>query len=277
MTTHKYNLIIPIFLPFEGCENRCIYCNQRLLHPDVEEVSAKNIEKTIYRYLQSSRTKRELTNIEVAFYGGSFTSIKLEQQFYLLGVLKKYIQKKEIDGIRFSTRPDKLNKTILKDYRQYGVTTIEIGAQSFNDNVLYAIKRNHTAQDIKNAISLLKEANFATSIHLMFGLPFSTIEDDIMSIEETIKLSPNYVRIHPTLVLKGTELAELYLNNQYKPLSLEEAVNIISIALKKFKEANIKVIRVGLHNDENLANPNTIIAGPFHPSIRQLAEKRLIL
>lgn len=273
----KYNLIIPIFLPFEGCENRCIYCNQRLLHPDVEEVSSENIEKTIYKYLRSSRTKRELTNIEVAFYGGSFTSIEEERQFFLLKILKKYIQNKEIDGIRFSTRPDKLNKNVLTDYKHYGVTTIEIGAQSFKNNVLNAIKRNHTAQDIRNAINLLKEANFITSIHLMFGLPFSTIEDDIISIEETIKLSPNYVRIHPTLVLKGTELADLYLNNQYKPLSLEEAVDIISIALKKFKEANIKVIRVGLHNDDNLANPNTIIAGPFHPSIKQLAEKKLKL
>ncbi|MGB9600242.1 MAG: elongator complex protein 3 [Myxococcota bacterium] len=273
----EYNLIIPLFLPFEGCEHRCIYCNQRLLHPENDAISNKIIDETIHRYLTSYKKPREITNIEVAFYGGSFTAISIERQLKLLEVLKTYIQNRVIDGIRFSTRPDKLNKDLLIRYKTYGVTTIEIGAQSFNDNILKAIKRNHTAQDIKDAITLLKREDFICSLHLMFGLPFSTIEDDITSIEETIKLSPNFVRIHPTLVLRGTELEQLYLGSKYRPLTLNEATEIIGIALRRFYESNIKVIRVGLHNDENLISPETIVAGPFHPSIRQLAEKRLNL
>jgi histone acetyltransferase (RNA polymerase elongator complex component) len=188
-----------------------------------------------------------------------------------LSIVNGFILDSTIDGIRFSTRPDRLPIEMLDVYRRLGVSTIEIGAQSFKDSVLRFIKRNHTAQDVRDAVYRLKEHGFRTSIHLMLGLPSSSHNDDIYSIEETIKLQPDYVRLHPTLVLKDTELEELYRSGKYTPLSLSEAIKILKYALKRFSESNIRVIRVGLHNDDNLVNPETIVAGPFHPSLRELA------
>ena len=270
----KRHLIIPIFLPFVGCKNHCIYCNQRLLHPENTELSETAFDNIIMEYTNTCRWKREDTDIEVAFYGGSFTGIERKMQIEVLDYLQKHIRDHKIDGIRFSTRPDMIDADLLKIYREMAVKTIEIGAQSFNDSVLQSIKRGHSAQDTRESITLLKSYEFRTSIHLMFGLPGSTIEDDKESIEETIRLSPDYVRIHPTLVLKGTELERLYREGRYKPLEIYEAVEIIRYALKGFEDADIKVIRVGLHNDEYLANPDTVVAGPFHPSLRTLAEQK---
>lgn len=267
----KRFLIIPLFLPFEGCENRCIYCNQRALHPEMINLSKKEIEKTIKQYLASFKGERGLTTVEVAFYGGTFTAIEKERQIELLSIVNGFILDSTIDGIRFSTRPDRLPIEMLDVYRRFGVSTIEIGAQSFKDSVLRFIKRNHTAQDVRDAVYRLKEHGFRTSIHLMLGLPSSSHNDDIYSIEETIKLQPDYVRLHPTLVLKDTELEELYRSGKYTPLSLSEAIKILKYALKRFSESNIRVIRVGLHNDDNLVNPETLVAGPFHPSLRELA------
>jgi len=271
----KRFLIIPIFLPFEGCEHRCIYCNQRLLHPENIDISPQNIKNKIYQYISTYQGDRNRTEIEVAFYGGSFTALNTERQIQLLSSVNEYFQSKLIDGIRFSTRPDKIQKDLLKTYKKLGVSTIEIGGQIFNDNILNKIKRNHTAKDIRDAVKELKSYGFRTSIHLMFGLPFSSTQDDIFSIEETIKLSPDFVRLHPTLVLKNTELEQLYLKGGYKPLSLDQTIYILRYAIKRFSQSDIKIIRVGLHNDEFLMKPGTIVAGPFHPSLKQLAMKDL--
>lgn len=270
MKHHKKNIIIPIFLPFEGCNNRCIYCNQRLLHPASENITSEEIENKIANYLSTIKRDRGGLNIEVAFYGSTFTNINIEKQKYLLNCIQKFIANKTIDGIRFSTRPDTLDLEKVEIYREKNVTTIEIGAQTFNDNVLGFIKRNHSSSDIKKSLNLLKSNKFKTSLHLMFGLPYSTYQDDINSIEETINLKPDFVRLHPTLVLKDTELERLYKEGIYKPLSMEDAIKILRYALKRFSEAGIRVIRVGLHNDENLLNPSTFVAGPFHPSLRQM-------
>jgi radical SAM enzyme (TIGR01210 family) len=271
----KRHLIIPVFLPFSGCKNRCIFCNQRILHPEPVELSEESFDKKILKYTKTCRWKREDTEIEVAFYGGSFTGISDESQIELLNYLQKHIKNRTIDSIRFSTRPDIIKSELLRIYKEMGVNTIEIGAQTFNDSVLKLINRGHTAEDTRRCILLLKSSGFRTSIHLMFGLPGSTYEDDKNSIEETIKLSPDYVRIHPTLVLKGTVLERLYKEGSYKPLEITEAIDIVRCALKRFRETGIKVIRVGLHNDENLANPDTVVAGPFNPSLRELAERSM--
>lgn len=271
----KNNLIIPIFLPFAGCLNRCIYCNQRLLHPQSLDVTSDTVDKTIADYTRTFKGRRDETNIEVAFYGGSFTGLKRDKQIQILTLFKKHLKDKTIDGLRFSTRPDMISDSILQISRENGVRTIEIGAQTFSDRVLQMIGRGHNAQHTRDAISQIKKYGFLTSLHLMFGLPGATYEDDIQSIEETVRLSPNYVRLHPTLVLKNTILEEIYRRGEYRPLNLNEAIEIIRYAMKRFLKARIRIIRVGLHNDENLRDSNILIAGPYHPSLRQIASRDL--
>ncbi len=272
MKRNKRNFIIPVFLPFTGCTNRCMYCNQRALHPEAENPNPEMIKEKICRYLSTIGRKKEDSDIEVAFYGGTFTNISNERQRELLNALSEFIECKKIDGIRFSTRPDNLDSAMLEYYKKSGVTTIEIGAQSFRDEVLRFVRRNHSSEDIRDSVILLQTYGFRTSLHLMFGLPLSGYEDDIYSIEETIRLKPDFVRLHPTLVLRDTELETLYKSGRYEPLSLKDTLRILRYALRRFRESGINVIRVGLHNDDNLVNPGTLIAGPFHPSLRQIAE-----
>ena len=88
---------------------------------------------------------------------GSFTGIDEENQEKLLKVAHKYVENKQVDGIRVSTRPDYINKQKLKLLKKYGVKTIELGVQSTNDYILNKAKRGHTFEDVKRHQNLLED------------------------------------------------------------------------------------------------------------------------
>jgi radical SAM enzyme (TIGR01210 family) len=270
----KSNYIIPIFVPHLGCPHDCVFCNQREITGVRNDLSKEEVLDKIEDYL--STIPKSARRIEVAFYGGSFTGIDPRYQLELLSAAKMILDKEVITGIRLSTRPDYIDEEILERLQEYGVGTIELGVQSLDDNVLSASNRGHSREDVKKAVSLIKNYNFKLGLQVMPGLPNSTRTSDLDTGTEVIELSPDFVRIYPTLVIKNTELAELYKSGRYQPLSLEEAVDISAELLEKFKRAGINVIRVGLQPSEGV-NAKEVLAGPFHPSFRQLVESRLLL
>ncbi|WP_018250067.1 elongator complex protein 3 [Orenia marismortui] len=270
----KDNYIIPIFVPHLGCPHDCVFCNQREITGVRTRLSQDEVIHKIDSYL--STIPKTAKKIEVAFYGGSFTGVDPKYQIELLSVAKERLVQGRINGIRLSTRPDYINNQILLRLKKYGVTAIELGAQSLKDEVLKASTRGHSRSDVIKAVNLIRKYDFKLGLQIMPGLPASNLESDIATAKEIINLNPDFVRIYPTLVIKGTELAELYKAKKYTPLSLEDAVEISSLLLQYFKEAGIKVIRIGLQPSEGVNNEQ-VVAGPFHSSFRQLVESRLLL
>ena len=128
----------------------------------------------------------------------------------LLQAAKPYIGPEGFAGIRLSTRPDAIDPPILKLLQSYGVSAIELGVQSMSDRVLQANGRGHTAEDVRQAARLIRQAGFALGLQMMTGLYESTIEDDWNTAREIAALSPQTVRIYPTITIRGTELADLY-------------------------------------------------------------------
>jgi len=135
--------------------------------------------------------------------------------------------------------------------------------------------RGHTKQDVVRATRDLTKIGLVFSCHQMIGLPGATVSDDLETTVEIVKLKPKYVRIHPTLVLKGTELECMYNRGEYKPLDLDEAVNTTEKAVRLYRSAGILVIRVGVHPSELLKE--SIVAGPWHPAFRELVESRYLM
>lgn len=270
----KTHYIIPIFVPFAGCPNKCVFCNQNKISGAEGIPNEHEVNDTIQSYLKTIPSRNNII-IEVAYYGGSFTGLPIDIQRKLLNPALVAKSKGLITNIRLSTRSDYINIEILDLLKEYKVNIIELGVQSLNDDVLRISQRGHDSLTVKKAISEIKESGFTLGVQLMIGLPGDTKEYFYETVNGVIKLQPDFIRLYPTLVIEGTELAHLYKQGKYKPLSLSEAIELSKIALVRFNENNIPVIRIGLQPTDEINN-DKILAGPFHPAFRELVEADLM-
>ena len=276
MITIKKQYIIPIFVPHLGCPNDCIFCNQKSISGQTKQVTKDDVKKIIEEHLKYIK---ENSKVEIAFFGGSFTGIDEEKQEELLETAYEYIKNKKAESIRISTRPDYIDKKILKRLKKYKVKTIELGVQSANDYILKKAGRGHTFEDVVKASKLIRRYGFDLGHQMMVGLPESTTLDEINTAKKLIKLKPKMVRIYPVLVIKNTKLEKDYNNKSYKPLTVVQAVETCKELVKLFTKKHIDVIRIGLQPTDTIANPDNeqseVVAGPFHPAFRQLVESSL--
>ncbi len=273
----KKEYIIPIFVPHLGCPHKCTFCNQQKITGQEKQVTAKDVKDTIEYYLKNF--KDDSKYVEVAFFGGSFTGINEKVQNELLEAANEYIKNGKVNSIRISTRPDYIDKSILKRLKKYNVKTIELGVQSTNDYILAKCQRGHTFEDVKKASKLIRWNGFILGHQMMVGLPESTKLDEINTAKQLIKLKPKIVRIYPVLVIKDTYLEEEYKNGEYQPLTVEQAVERSKEIMGLFNRSKIEVIRLGLQNTEEISDPSqkqsTVVAGPYHPAFRQLVESSM--
>lgn len=267
----KSHYIIPIFVPHEGCPHDCVFCNQNsITGVSNNSVNAITVKNTIEEYL--STIKREGSTVEVSFYGGTFTAINMDKQKELLEVAKHYKDKGIIDFIHLSTRPDYINHEILINLKKYSADIIELGVQSMDDEVLKRSGRGHTYGEVVEASKLIKEYGFTLGHQIMLGLPGDTFEKDIITTQKSIDLKPDIARIYPALVVKNTPMEKMYDCGEYKPYSLDEAIEISKTIYSMFIANDIRVIRIGLQPTEEINYGKDLIAGPFHPAFRELVE-----
>ena len=270
----KKQYIIPIFVPHLGCPNDCIFCNQKSISGQKTNMTKEKAKKIIDDYLKSMTD--ENAQIEIAFFGGSFTAIETERQEELLQTAYEYVKSGKVESIRVSTRPDCIDKEILKRLKKYKVKTIELGVQSANDYILKRANRGHTFEDVKKASKLIRWYGFKLGHQMMVGLPESTRIDEINTAKALVKLKPKMIRIYPVLVVKNTKLEEEYKQGIYEPLSVVQAVEICKEIVRIFADKKIDIIRIGLQNTDEISDPQNekseVVAGPYHPAFRQLVE-----
>lgn len=266
----KRNYIIPIFIPHQGCGHDCIFCNQR--HITGTDGIKINISEQINEYMEYIEDK---SNVELAFYGGSFTGIGFDLMRYYLEEVKTYIKKGQIDSIRISTRPDYINKEILSFLKNYNVETIELGVQSMVDEVLVKNKRGTIRSKIIESANLIRLSGFSLGLQMMTGLYGSSLEDDIYTAFEITKLSPDFVRIYPTMILPKTELYHFYNEGKYIPMNVETMLNHLYNIVIIFEANEIDIIRLGLYSDGK--NTEKDVVGPFHPATKQIIYSRLYM
>ena len=264
-------LIIPIFLSNLGCRERCLFCNQKAAAEELPSPSSiRNfIEASLAGIPHDKRNRRK----QVAFYGGSFTAIHRDDQVRYLKEVQPFLASGLIDSIRISTRPDALDEETLSLLTEYGVKTIEVGVQSMIDEVLLLANRGHSAKDTVDAVFRLKRGNFEVGLQLMIGLPGDTCDRFLQTIDQVMELKPDFVRIHPTLVLKGAPLEILWRNGEYFPLSSEEAIQWLKKGILRLENSSLSIARIGLQPTRELQRD--FLAGPYHPAFRQLVESAI--
>lgn len=262
---------IPVFVPHAGCPHDCVFCNQRQITGHQKAFDIEEAKQTIDTFLNSINKHGEKSLIEVAFFGGSFTGIPLQEQLAYLELTRVYVEKGLIHGVRLSTRPDYIDSSILERLKAYHVTTIELGVQSLNEEVLKRSKRGHSLAVVDEACEMIRSYGFKLGLQMMIGLPGDTLQKSIETAYKIIDLKPDMVRIYPTLVVSDTVLEDMYKEKLYQPLSLDEAVIWAARIYPLFVAKSIPVIRMGLQSSESL----DYVVGPYHPSFRQLVESHL--
>lgn len=267
--------IVPIFIPHAGCPHRCVFCDQSAITGVRSTLPPRDLHDQIERFLKFKRTRRGA--VQIAFFGGNFLGLPADEIKRLLAAVAKYVFDGRANGIRFSTRPDTIDRKRLKMIKNFPVSTIELGVQSMDDRVLRRTCRGHTVLDTRIAIQNLRDFDYEIGVQLMVGLPGDTPERLIASARRVARLKPDFIRIYPTLVLKDSPLAGWYRRGDYVPLNLETAVTLTMSVYRLFRHQNIRVIRMGLQASDVLENGSAILAGPYHPAFGHLVYSEIFL
>lgn len=263
----KTHYTIPVFIPELACPHRCVFCNQQHITTVMKSPSIEEVKDIIDRYLSTIPENR---HVDIGFLGGNFTGIPAADQKSYLKSAQPYVENGMVEGLRVSTRPDYISEDILQRLKKYHVRTIELGVQSMDDDVLKMAARGHTSSDTKKAAKMIRDYGFNLGLQMMTGLPGDTLQKSLMTAREIASLGASSTRIYPTLVIKGTYLETLWREKKYQPQTLKQAIEWLIPIMDIFEQYNINVLRVGLHPTEGFLKGTDLLAGPFHPSLRQL-------
>lgn len=264
---------VALFVPHNGCPHKCSFCNQKSITGRQSQPSPQDVRNAVE--VAKASLREETRNAEIAFFGGSFTAIERSYMISLLEAAAPFVKDGTFAGIRISTRPDYINSEILEILKGYGVTAIELGAQSMDDRVLALNGRGHTAKQVEDAAKRIQSYSFTLGLQMMTGLYGDTAEGSMQTARKLAALHPDNVRVYPTIIMRDTELGERYLRGEYRTLSLDETVALCARLLDYFEEQGIPVIRLGLHDSPELKRD--MLAGPWHPAFRELCESARIL
>ncbi|MDP2174038.1 MAG: radical SAM protein [Candidatus Cloacimonadaceae bacterium] len=267
MKDKRKHLIYPIFLPMQGCPRLCIYCDQNKISSSADfdlSSSVKGAAEFVQRHIGKEK--------EIAFYGGTFTALEEDFRDELIQAYRAVSD--EQTSFRISTHPSYIDDAILDWCEAAGIKCIELGIQDFDDEVLKQSGRGYSHAEAMNASKLVKERGFELGVQLMPGLPGaseSSIQRNKSALEE---LKPEYLRLYPLIVVKGTPLAQMYERGEYLPMALEEAISQCAAYLELTHRLGIKVIKLGIPS--NIAESD-ILAGPWHPAFGELVKAEILV
>ena len=264
---------ISVFVPHYGCPHRCTFCDQRSISGTQAPPSADEVRELLGGQVNTLRKNGMCA--EIAFFGGSFTGIDIKYMRSLLEAAHSFVRNfpDVYNGIRCSTRPDFIDARVLDILGEYGMTAIELGAQSMNEEVLRLNERGHSPEDVERAAAMIKERGFSLGLQMMTGLYGDKPEYCIDTAERFIAMKADTVRIYPTVILEGTRLGELYKSGEYTSFTSEETTELCARLLRMFDDAGIPVIRLGLHASKEVES--RMLGGVYHPALREIAESRI--
>ena len=271
----KPPLVVPVFIPNQGCPHRCVYCDQeKITSQTAGLIQAASVAKILERAIRSPRFSPG-RHAEVAFYGGTFTRLPKKKMRELLGAVAPYLGQGMFHSIRLSTRPDALDRQTLLFLKSFRVETVELGAQSLDDEVLNLSRRGHSTRDTIESVRLLREHDLRVGIQLMPGLPGDSAEKFLATVDRVVDLHPDMVRLYPTVVLEGTELAQWHRSGVYEAWGLEEALEVCSESVLRLEDKGIPVIRIGLMSSPSLRKAGQVLAGPWHEAFGHRVRSRV--
>lgn len=266
------NRIWPVFLPHQGCPNRCIYCAQ-VLQTNTKIRSLEEYYRDLRNQLESALSNRHYP-LELAFYGSTFTGLPGKWPYRFLELVQEFKEKGFVTRVRCSTRPDFLSPDLLRDFKKFGLDLVEIGIQSFSREVLQVSQRGYSSDVAQESCYFVKQSGMQLGIQLLPGLPRYTSKTWFQDLNKTINQAPSLVRIYPCLTIRGTKLAKLWEQSRYSPWSIQETCSLLARGVLRLWKNNIKVHRIGLPQEKEMIN--NLRAGPWHPALGAIIQSRIL-
>ncbi len=299
--------------PKNSCPYQCVYCPlvenaPKSYFPD--EAAVKRALRSQYhpfwqtleRLLQLFLSGHKTDKIDLIIQGGTFSFYSKSYRTYFLKSIfqaaninlidyiknEKIIFKKtdllkeqkinekalnRIIGITIETRPDYINEKEVLYLRKIGVTRVELGVQTIDDQILKLVKRGHGINSVVKATKLLKEAGFKITYHLMPGLPGSTFNKDLQMLKEVFQnesFKPDNIKFYPTQLAKNTQLVDWYLKKKFKPIDEEYLYQLTKIFKKEIVPPWLRINR--LVRD---LTRNDLYIETFPSNYRQVIQERL--
>jgi elongator complex protein 3 len=288
--------------PYPCPHGKCLYCPGG---PEVgapqsytgrEPATLRAIQNNFDPFLQVTNRLQQLKTIghdvnkvELIVMGGTFLATPKEyQDWFMKRCLEAICETEkpsfsEIEqvcelsprrntGITIETRPDYCSQTYIDRMLNWGGTRVEIGVQNLRDEIYEFVKRGHHVNDVVTATQLLKDSGLKVVYHMMPGMPLSDPEKDLEAFEMLFKdprFAPDELKIYPTLVIKGTELYDMWLRGEYQAYTTEEMVDLLVKVWGKFRRW-VRIQRVQRDIPVQL-----IDAGPNKSNLRELIHKEL--
>jgi histone acetyltransferase (RNA polymerase elongator complex component) len=259
--------IYPLFLPFSGCGERCVFCAQDIQTGERQGTVEKKLEKAAIAL--KARRDRGLAPPELAFFGGTFTALPEKNFTACLDFAECMRKAGLVVAARCSTRPDALFPTRLEALKDAGFSLVELGVQSFSDRALSRSRRGYSGKEAQAGCESVLAAGLGLGVQLLPGMPGLDFDGAFEDVERTARLDPACVRLYPCLVLEGTVLAEYWRNGEYKPWEFSPTTEFLAHACLRFWQAGIAVIRIGLAEEPGIKE--NVLAGPRHPSLGNMA------
>ncbi|MFP4530661.1 MAG: tRNA uridine(34) 5-carboxymethylaminomethyl modification radical SAM/GNAT enzyme Elp3 [Halodesulfurarchaeum sp.] len=172
----------------------------------------------------------------------------------------------------FETKPDWCGPDQIDRMLQLGVTKVEVGVQTTFEGVNREMHRGHGVQDAIDAGRRLRDAGFKVGFHLMPGQPGTSLamaREDARRLFEDAKWRPDYLKIYPTLVVRGTRIYDMWRRDEYEPLTNEQAAELVA----KMKAELPPYVR--LQRVQRDIPADFIDAGVWKSNLRQLARERM--
>ena len=293
--------------PYACPQGRCIYCpggvstNTPLSYTGHEPVARKAQKVTFDPYLQIRSRLSHINSlghqtgkVELVIIGGTFPFMPEEYQrdfvkscFDALNdtdnsscsssdlteaMRLNETAKSRCVGLTVETKPDYCKAKHVDLMLEMGVTRVEVGVQSLQAEVIKAINRGHTIDDVVECFRIARESGLKIVAHMMPGLPGSSPTKDIedfCTLFENSLFKPDMLKIYPTLVLERTPLFNLFKAGKYQPYTVEEMAKVLT-EVKKRIPPWIRIMRVQREIDAN-----EIIAGPVCGNLRQIVLQKL--
>jgi len=281
--------IIPFYVPPLPCEPMCLYCHPLAgMAPELWPSMP-----TVQRVLERIGTEHELlqlgtlssaNGLELAWYGGLLSQPDGVRRPLLEASLQG-LSRGLLSRIRLALRPDQVETSApselkLLDLQALGVSTFELEVASVVPSSLQRMGPGHHPRRLEQAIPNLRQLQPGVQVGLTvrIGMPGSYAEAELRGAEWIASLQPDFVRLHPVLVLANTWLEQEMLKGRFHPLTLDEAVSLCRHWMEPLESKGIPVIRVGIQPIRDLhLRPGVVVGGPFHPSLRTLMDAETLL
>ncbi len=237
-------------------------------------------EQVKARLYQIEEIGHDFEKVELILMGGTLTARPADYQSWFvkrcLDAMKEFGDERGREvrntGITFETRPDYANEGEIDRILEFGATKVELGVQQVTNDVLETICRGHSVEDSIAANRRVRDSALKVGFHVMLGLPGTTLADDKAMFDRIFtdsRFKPDYLKIYPTLVVKGTQLYDMWKRGDYEPIGEHEAIEIITYA-KRIIPKWVRIQRI----QRDIPAP-FIEAGVKKSNLRQLVLEQL--